>query len=81
MNSTAGAADDGAWSCRQGEAGRDVRWDLRGDQCRGDLAPGSAGPVLWADVLVPIIVLSLLAAHIRMGGMVHEREWRLDPRW
>jgi hypothetical protein len=35
----------------------------------GNLSPGNAGAPLFFDVLVPIVVLTLLAAHIRMGGM------------
>ncbi len=35
----------------------------------GNLAPGNAGPVLFFDIVVPVIVLSLLFAHARMGGL------------
>ena len=34
----------------------------------GNLAPGNAGPVLFFDVLVPVIVLSLLGTHLRLGA-------------
>jgi len=36
---------------------------------QGNLAPGNAGPVLFFDIVVPVIVLSLLFAHARMGGL------------
>jgi hypothetical protein len=35
----------------------------------GNLSPGNAGSVLFFDIVVPCIVLGLLLAHIRMGGM------------
>jgi hypothetical protein len=36
---------------------------------KGNLNPGNAGPVLFFDIIVPVLVLGLLLAHIRMGGM------------
>ena len=33
----------------------------------GNLAPGNAGPVLFFDVLVPVVVLGLLVTHLRLG--------------
>ncbi len=36
---------------------------------RGNYAPGNAGPVLFFDIFIPALVLILLVAHIRMGGM------------
>ena len=35
----------------------------------GNLAPGNAGPVLFFDIVVPLIVLSLLYVHARNGGL------------
>jgi len=40
----------------------------------GNLAPGNAGPVLFFDVLVPVIVLGLLGAHLRLGPAEGLRE-------
>ena len=42
---------------------------IRDIAARGNLAPGNAGPVLFFDIAVPAIVLSLLVAHARMGGL------------
>ena len=39
---------------------------------RGNFSPGNAGPVLFFDISVPLLVLGLLLAHIRMGGMAKE---------
>ncbi len=36
---------------------------------QGNYAPGNAGPVLFFDIFIPALVLILLVAHIRMGGM------------
>lgn len=36
---------------------------------KGNLNPGNAGPILFMDIGIPIIVISLLIAHIRMGGL------------
>jgi hypothetical protein len=38
----------------------------------GNLAPGNAGPVLFFDIVVPVIVLWLLWAHARNGGLETE---------
>lgn len=39
----------------------------------GNLAPGNAGPVLFFDIVIPIIAIGLLIAHIRAGGMDPDR--------
>ena len=36
---------------------------------KGNLNPGNAGPVLFMDIGIPVIVISLLLAYIRMGGL------------
>ena len=36
---------------------------------RGNLSPGTAWPVFVFDIAVPLIVLSLLVAHMRLGGI------------
>ncbi|HEV8714639.1 MAG TPA: DUF6790 family protein, partial [Candidatus Binatia bacterium] len=36
---------------------------------RGNLSLGTAWPVLVFDIAIPFIVLSLLIAHLRLGGM------------
>ncbi|GAB4137577.1 DUF6790 family protein [Thermopirellula anaerolimosa] len=40
---------------------------------RGNFNPGNAGPILFFDIAVPLLVLGLLLAHIRMGGMAKEK--------
>jgi hypothetical protein len=42
---------------------------LRDIAAHGNLSPGNAGAPLVFDVLIPTIVLALLVAHIRLGGM------------
>lgn len=39
---------------------------------RGNFNPGNAGPILFFDIGVPLLVLGLLLVHIRMGGMAKE---------
>ena len=36
---------------------------------QGNLAPGNAGPVLFYDVALPLIVLSLFVAYAKYGGV------------
>jgi len=36
---------------------------------RGNYSLGNAGPVLFMDIVVPLLVLGLLLAHIRMDGI------------
>jgi len=34
-----------------------------------NLAPGNAGPILFYDIVIPVIACGLLFAHYRFGGM------------
>ena len=36
---------------------------------RGNLAPGNAGPVLFYDIALPLLVVGLFIVHVRQGGI------------
>ena len=38
-------------------------------QAHGNFSPGNAGPVLFYDIVVPLIAVSLFVAYVRLGGI------------
>ena len=45
----------------------------------GNLAPGNAGPALFYDVAVPILVCALFVAHVKQGGLQGAAERGASP--
>jgi hypothetical protein len=43
--------------------------NIRDIVARGALSPGNAWPVFLFQIAVPLLVLSLLVAHLRLGGL------------